>query len=140
MPFIKIWVHLVWATKNREPLLIQGYRQYIFNHIGENGRAKGVYVDCIGGGREHVHALVSLGGKQTIADVAHQLKGESSYWINRQGFLRGKFSWQDDYFAASVSKSALSGVREYISKQESHHKKVTFAEEYTAFMDRWERK
>ena len=62
------------------------------------------------------------------------LKGESSFWINQQGFCEGKFEWQHDYFAVSVSESMLDKVRNYIKKQEEHHKTKSFQEEYDAII------
>jgi REP element-mobilizing transposase RayT len=62
------------------------------------------------------------------------LKGESSYWINKNNKLfRRKFEWQDEYFAVSVSESAVSRVRDYIKNQENHHKKKSFNDEYLEF-------
>jgi putative transposase len=62
------------------------------------------------------------------------LKGESSYWINKNRLCREKFEWQDDYFAVSVSESMVPRVREYIKNQEDHHQTKTFAEEYDLFL------
>ena len=61
------------------------------------------------------------------------LKGESSHWLNQQKFFRGKFLWQDDYFALSVSESMVDKVKAYIQDQEEHHKAVPFADEYDRF-------
>ena len=60
MPFISIWVHLVWATKKRAPLLTKEMRQQVFKHIKENGLKKGIHVDFVNGHVDHVHCLVSL--------------------------------------------------------------------------------
>ena len=62
------------------------------------------------------------------------LKGESSYWINKNKLIRQKFEWQDEYFAVSVSESAVNHVRDYIKNQEEHHKKRSFQQEYDEFM------
>lgn len=57
------------------------------------------------------------------------IKGESAHWLNQQGILKGLFSWQDDYYAISVSESLVDRVREYIAKQEEHHRAVPFDRE-----------
>jgi REP element-mobilizing transposase RayT len=62
------------------------------------------------------------------------LKGESSYWINKNKLIKTKFEWQDEYFAVSVSESAVKKVRDYIKNQEEHHRKKSFQEEYNEFM------
>ena len=137
MPFVKAWIHFVWATKNREPLLHDDIRQQVFTHMRENAKQKKIYLDFINGYREHVHCLVSLGVDQTIAKTAQLIKGESSYWINKEGFLKEKFEWQDEYFAVSVSESQVDAVRGYIKRQEEHHKHKTFQQEYNEFISKY---
>jgi len=63
MPFYKIWIHLIWSTKNREPILQKEIRQRLFTHIRDNANAKGIYLDFINGHIEHVHTLISLGAE-----------------------------------------------------------------------------
>lgn len=137
MGYVKIWVHLVWATKNREPILTLEIRQEIFSHIRENAEKKGIYIDFINGHLEHVHCLISLGSGQNIDKILMLMKGESSYWMNKSKILHRKFAWQDEYFAVSVSESAVNRVRNYIKNQENHHKKKTFNDEYQEFMRRY---
>ncbi len=79
--------------------------------------------------------LVSLGTEQTIAKTAMLIKGEFSFWGNKQTLIKRKFGWQDEYIALSVSYSAIDKVRAYILDQETHHKKKTFVEEYQEFFD-----
>ncbi|HKC65969.1 MAG TPA: transposase, partial [Pyrinomonadaceae bacterium] len=66
MPWVKVWIHFVWSTKNREPYLKDGIRQKVFQHIRENAKEKDIFLDFIGGYIDHVHCLVSLGTDQTI--------------------------------------------------------------------------
>lgn len=126
MPFIKVWIHLVWATKNRVPLLKQGIRGKIFAHIRKNGKKKNIHKDFINGYVDHVHILISVSPAQTIACIVQLLKGESSYCVNKNNLSENKFEWQDEYFAVSVSETGVSQVREYITNQEEHHRKKKF--------------
>ncbi|MBI2619023.1 MAG: IS200/IS605 family transposase [Ignavibacteriales bacterium] len=134
MPYVRIWVHLVWSTKNRKPMLQSEIRSKVFDHIKVNAKAKDIFLDTIGGYIDHLHALISLGSSQTIAKVAQLLKGESSHWVNQNFVLPGSFEWQDEYFAVSVCESDVERVREYIRRQEEHHRKKSFAEEYQEFL------
>jgi REP element-mobilizing transposase RayT len=134
MSYVKIMVHVVWGTKNREPLLTQEKRETLFSHILTNARAKDIFIDSIGGYTDHIHCLISLGCDQSIAKVVQLLKGESSFWANKEGMIRPKLAWSADYFAASVSESAVVKVRDYINRQEEHHKKISFIEEYETFI------
>lgn len=136
MPWIKIWIHFVWSTKNREPLLTDQIRQNIFRHIRENAGKKGIHLDFIGGYVDHVHCLISLGTDQTIEKIIQLIKGESSYWINKNHLCRSKFEWQEEYFAVSVSETFIEAVRNYIANQEEHHRRESFDDEFQGFMKR----
>jgi len=138
MPFIKVWIHFVWSTKGRQPVLIDEFRDKLFAHIKENAKEKKIYLDRINGYHDHVHCLVSLSSNQTIEKVAQLLKGEASFWFNnKSGFDTRKLEWQDEYFAVSVSESMLDTVRAYVDNQVQHHRKKTFAEEYDELISRF---
>ena len=134
MSFTNIWVHLVWATKGRQPLLTKPARYEIFKHIREEGHSKGIYVDFINGYVDHVHCLISMNAEQNIAAVAQALKGESSYWVNHHTtLLPHRLKWGKGYYAVSIGLSGLDVVRGYIKKQEAHHSKKSFVEECEEF-------
>lgn len=138
MPFIKVYIHFVWSTKNRVPYLnSKELRVKVWNHIRENAKEKGIFIDFINGYSDHCHCLVSLGVDQTIQKVMQLIKGESSFWINKNGLIKDKFEWQDEYFAVSVSESMLNKVRNYIKNQEEHHHKKTFQDECDEFINKY---
>jgi putative transposase len=143
MPFVKVFIHFVWSTKNRVPFLAtKEIRQMVWQHIKENAKSKGIFIDFINGYNDHCHCLVSLGVDQTIQKTMQLIKGESSFWINKNvelaPFLKGqKFEWQDEYFAVSVSESIIDKVRNYIKNQEQHHQSKTFTEEYDEFISKF---
>ena len=130
MPWIKVWLHFVWSTKNRIPYLQNSIRPRVLDHIRQNAREKNIHVDFINGYLEHIHCLISLGNDQTLEKIMQLIKGESSFWINKSNLTEKKFQWQDEYFVASVSESNLERVRRYIAKQEEHHSKVPFEKEF----------
>jgi putative transposase len=137
MPYLKIWIHLIWSTKNRSPLLRRSIRSKVISHIRENAIEKGIHIDFINGQVEHIHALISMKAKQSLAQVAHLLKGESSHWVNENKLVPVKFSWQEEYMAVSINHSAVNRVRNYIKNQEEHHRKKSFDEEYQLFLDKY---
>lgn len=138
MNWIRIWVHLVFSTKNREPYFkTTETREKVFKHIKLNSQEKEIWVDCINGYNDHIHCLISLGKNQSISKVAQLIKGESSFWINQNKITKNKFIWQDDYWAVSVSESHLDSVRKYIQNQKEHHKLKTFSEEIDEFMKKY---
>lgn len=134
MSYTRVWIHLVWATKKRAPVLEKPIRTKLFSHIRENARSKNIHIDFVNGYVDHIHILISLNSDQTIAKIVQLLKGESSFWMNKYKLTPQKFEWQDDYFAVSVSEPGVNKVREYIKNQEQHHAKKTFQQEYDEFM------
>jgi putative transposase len=135
MPFIKVYIHFVWSTKNRVPFLdSKELREKVWQHIRDYAKEKGIFVDFVNGYHDHCHCLISLGGDQTIEKIMQLLKGESSFWINKNKLTEKKFGWQDEYFAVSVSESMINKVRNYIKNQEEHHRLKTFEEEYNEFI------
>ncbi len=138
MSYVKVYIHFVWSTKDRLPFLeTEECRKKLWQHIRENGKAKGIFIDYINGYKEHCHCLISMGIDQTIEKVMQLIKGESSFWINKNNLIKGHFEWQDEYFAVSVSESMLEKVRKYIMNQEKHHAKIPFHEEYMEFIDKY---
>ena len=129
MPWIKVWLHFVWSTKDRFPYLNEEIRTTVFDHIRHNAKQKGIYLDFINGWVDHVHALISLGNDQTLEKLMQLIKGESSFWINRNKVTKARFAWQDEYFVASVSPFAVGNVRRYIANQPRHHASVSFESE-----------
>lgn len=84
MPFIKVYIHIVFATKNRIPYLdTSALRVKVWKHIKENASEKRIFVDVVNGYSDHCHCLISLGSDQNIGKVIQLLKGESSFWINK---------------------------------------------------------
>jgi REP element-mobilizing transposase RayT len=137
MSLIRIWVHCVWTTKNRVPYLKDQIREKVITHIRENAAEKSLYLDHINGYQEHLHALISLGGRQNISEIMQKIKGESSFWINKNKLTRLKFEWQDDFYAVSIGMNQLENLREYIRNQVKHHQHVSQEEELNKLIEEY---
>ena len=138
MSHVSIWVHIVWGTKGRAPLLSSDKkRQDVFNHFRENAKAKHIHLDHINGYKDHVHSLISLTADQSVAKVVQLLKGESSHWINKTNIFEYDFSWARDYYAVSIGLDSIPAVRQYIRNQEEHHRTITFTEECDLFIKKY---
>ena len=137
MPYVKVWIHLVWSTKNRQPFLKDEIRPTVFQHMRDNAKKKDIFLDFFNGYREHVHALVSLGTEQTISNIVKLMKGESSHWINQNNLIDLKFEWQHEYFAVSVCESLLDKTRDYIRNQEAHHSRKGFDDEFELMLKKY---
>ena len=138
MSWVRVYIHLVFSTKSREPYLSTlDLRKKLFQHIKQNANEKGIWLDSVSGWQDHLHCLIALGKEQSISNVAQLIKGESSFWINKNNLTVNKFIWQDDYWAVGVSESHIQNIRTYINNQEEHHKKKSFTEEVNEFMEKY---
>ncbi len=137
MSYIRIWIHCVWGTKKRIAYFNKTNTMQVIDHIRENAKKKDIYIDFINIHKDHVHCLLSLNAGHSIDKDMRLIKGESSFWINRNKIVQGKFEWADEYFAVSVSESQINTVRNYIKHQEKHHKVKTWEEEYNEFIDKY---
>ena len=134
--FSMVWIHGVFGTKNRMPLIDKTFEGQLHDHIKtylEEDLA--CQVKIINGTSDHIHILFLINRELTIAEAFKRIKGESSHWINQQDFSDQKFAWQIGYRAFSVSESAVGNVVEYIRGQKEHHKSLTFMEEYENFIE-----
>ncbi len=134
MPYLKIWIHVIWSTKNRNSLISKNLKPVLMEH---NAAGKGIYIDFLNCVSDHIHFLISLHSDQTISNVVQLLKGESSFWVNKEKLTNFKFEWQDEYIAVSVSESQVNKIRDYIRNQDVHHQKRTFSEEHEEFMNKY---
>lgn len=132
--FNKIWIHAIWATKERLPLINQNCEQKIYPFIREQFRQLGCPVRIINGMPDHIHCLFLLNPQKSISDVIKQIKGSSSHYINKNNIIQDKFSWQTGYAAYSVSESVVEKVFLYVKAQKEHHKKKTYHQEHEKFL------
>lgn len=140
MPFIKVFLHFVWTTKNQNPILVnKNTRERLWQHIRENAVRKNIQILEIGGHINHCHCLISLNKDQAICQVVQLLKGESSYWMNKSGLISQHFEWQEDYYVEAIPSEAIPNVINYIQLQEEHHRNQTFQEEVKQFLVEYHR-
>jgi len=135
--YSRCWLHLIWETLRREPMLDKRAAVNASLNLTEHARDKGVYMKINFFNADHTHALIDLPTNLTIEQVVQLLKGSSSHWINENKLVRGRFAWGRGYGAFSVSQSDVDRVGKYISGQEAHHRKKTFDEEYRIFVERY---
>ena len=132
--FNKIWIHAIWATKKRMPIIDTKSEKLIHEFMYKQFKEIGCPVRIINGMPDHVHCLFLLSPKKSISQVIKQIKGSSSHYINGQNLNTNKFSWQTGYAAYSVCESQLEKVFQYIKSQKQHHSKQSFEQEYNGFL------
>src|SRR5882757_1063167 len=133
-PSVYLFVHVIWSVHQRETLLTRPVRKVLFVHMQKDGEDKGLRILSINGVEDHIHVLVQLMPSQNLIQVVRSIKTASSQWLNENKLLTGEFQWEEGYSALSVSPSSLKQVKDYIDKQEEHHKTKTLEAELEAFV------
>jgi len=125
--------HIVFATKNREPIIAPEWRNRLHEYLGGAGRGMDGTPQGVGGVADHVHLLIGLKPTHCLANFMRELKKSSSIWVTETTKERN-FRWQEGYAAFSVSASMRSTIQKYIAGQEEHHRMKSFREELIGFL------
>jgi len=133
---LSLHYHIIFSTKNRVPAIAAGWRDRLHAYLGGVVRnLEGGTPEAIGGVADHVHLLIGLRASAKLADVVRDVKAVSSRWVHEE-IGNKNFAWQEGYGAFTVSASQREQVRDYIARQEDHHHKRTFQEEYLDLLKR----
>jgi REP element-mobilizing transposase RayT len=116
--------HIVFSTKNRQPLITDNVKTRLYDYTGGTVRKQGGIALAINGMSDHVHVLAKLRADKAVSDVLRDLKANSSGWMHEIFPELKDFSWQNGYGAFTVSASQVGKVREYVANQEKHHQEI----------------
>ncbi len=133
----KIYIHLVFSTKNRKPMISEDVQDDLFSYLG--GICKNLECNPIqvGGYRNHVHILCLLSKKIALMNLIEKIKSNSSKWMKTKGEQFTDFYWQNGYGVFSVNPTEIEIVQQYILNQEEHHKKISFQDEFLKFLKKY---
>jgi REP element-mobilizing transposase RayT len=134
----KILVHLVFSTKNREPILSEPVREPLCAYASAVLRDLDSHVVAINAWRDHVHILIALNKNYSLAQVVMEVKRATSKWIKTQGKEFAGFHWQNGYGAFSIGQSGVEELKIYIANQAKHHRVKSFEEEFRSFLKRYQ--
>jgi putative transposase len=129
-------IHLIYSTKNRTPCLSPEIRGDLFAYKAGILEKWSSHAIAIGGVTDHVHILFVLSKNHALSKVVEHVKKGSSKWLKSKGSAFRTFHWQAGYGAFSVSQSNVEQVCRYIERQEAHHRRQSFKEEFRAFLKR----
>lgn len=132
--FSNLIYHIVFSTKNRQPLITNDVKPRLYDYIGGTIRNQGGIALAINGMNDHVHVLAKLRPDKAVSDVLRDLKATASGWMHKVFPELKDFSWQNGYGAFTVSASQVEKVRQYIANQEQHHQKRSFRDEFIALL------
>ena len=136
--YSQLYTHLVFAVKGRQSLIQPDWKETLYKYIAgiiSNQKQK---LMIINGMPDHVHILIGIKPDKSISDLVRDIKSYSSSFIREQGFVKGRFEWQEGFGAFSVSQSQVPKLILYIQNQELHHKKKSFQSEYLEFLQDYE--
>ena len=133
--YLSLHYHLVFGTKDRMPMIDSSWRPRLHEYLGGTVRGLEGIPEAIGGVADHVHLIVGLKSTHCVADFVRDLKKAATNWVH-ETLREDKFAWQNGYAAFSVSATSRQAVKEYIARQEEHHRTKTFREEWIAMLDR----
>jgi REP element-mobilizing transposase RayT len=136
--FTQIHIHVVMAVKYRMALIKPAWKERLHQYITGIVQKNGHKLLCINSMPDHLHLFFGFRPTQTLSDLMRLVKGESSEWINKEHLTPQRFRWQEGYGAFSYSRSQVHDVIHYIVRQEEHHHKKTFREEYREFLQKFE--
>ena len=136
--YSQLYTHLVFAVKGRQSLIQPDWKETLYKYIAgiiSNQKQK---LMIINGMPDHVHILIGIKPDKSISELVRDIKSHSSSFIREQGFVKGRFEWQEGFGAFSVSQSQVPKLILYIQNQELHHKKKSFQSEYLEFLQDYE--
>jgi REP element-mobilizing transposase RayT len=136
--YTQIHIQCVFAVKYRNSVIQPNWKERLHEYITGIIRNHGHKVIAINSMPDHLHVFFGFRPNQSLSDLMRIVKGDSSEWINKEKLTASTFRWQEGYGAFSYSRSQIKAVAEYIEKQEEHHRKRTFLEEYRLFLDQFE--
>lgn len=125
MTYWRLFYHIVWATKNREPSISSEARHPLYNAVAAKARQLGAAVHAIGGTEDHIHVVASVPPTITLSEFVRNLKGGSSHLLNHQLSLPRPFGWQSEYGVLSFDDRLRERMIQYVKDQRQHHQDGT---------------
>jgi REP element-mobilizing transposase RayT len=132
--FTNLLYHIIFSTKERQPLIKLEYQPRLYDYIGGIIRGVGGISLGIDGVEDHVHVLAKLRPDRALSDVLRDLKANATGWMHDLFPPLSDFYWQRGYAAFTVSQSNVSQVQQYLLRQKEHHQQVSFRDEFIQFL------
>ena len=126
---VKNYMHLVFSTKNRQPLIFPPIEERLHQYLGGICNDLNSQVLQVGGYHDHVHILCNVSKTISVSKLVQEIKGRSSIWIKKESPVTEHFYWQNGYGAFSVGRSELDRTVLYIQNQKTHHGLIGYQDE-----------
>ena len=125
--YIRVYHHIVWATKNREPLIVPNFREKLHKYISGIMSKMGLHVLAVGGTENHIHIFFCVQKMHNVAEIVRCVKANSSQFVRCNN--NNNFAWQVGYGWFSCSGVSIDDLKRYILNQENHHKNQSVDDE-----------
>lgn len=136
--YSQIYIQVVFSVKGKENILQKPWRSEVFKYMSGIIKAKHQKPIIVNGVSDHVHLFVGLKPSMSVSDLVRDVKNNSSNFINKNNFVKGRFSWQEGFGSFSYAHSQINRVYQYILDQEKHHMRKSFKEEYLEFLQEFD--
>ncbi len=136
--FSQIYIQVVFAVKNREALIANSWEEKLYQYITGIVQNKGQKMLAINGMPDHIHFFIGMKPSCCLSDLVREVKKASNEMIKENKLSKFKFNWQEGYGAFSYSHSHIDNVVKYVMNQKTHHRKISFKEEYVGFLKKFE--
>ena len=127
------WQHIVFSTKERKNLILPELQTKLWPYLAGIAKNHGMNPFAINGVENHMHVLLTIPATKDVAKAVQELKANSSRWMREHV---SRFQWQEGYGAFSVSRSSVDAVAKYIARQQEHHRRKTFEQEFIALLEK----
>ncbi len=132
--YSQIYIQAIFAVQNRNALIKPVWEEELYKYITGTVQNKGQKMLAINGTSNHIHFFIGMKPTCCLSDLIREVKKSSNAFINEKRFSPFRFQWQQGFGAFSYGHSQLTDVIQYIGGQKEHHKKITFRDEYLAFL------
>ena len=132
--YSSLYFHVIWSTKNREPYIRPEFKSKLYDFMGKYISNKKWIPLAINGTEDHVHILIQLFPSYKISEVISCIKSNSSRFI-KENFDKN-FAWQGGYSIFTIDIKLLPKIKNYIARQEEHHKSKSFEDEFKLLLIR----
>jgi len=136
--YTQIYLHVVFAVEGRQNLIPKRHKEELHKYITgiiKNKKQKLIAINSL---PDHIHIFVGMKPNIALSDLVRDIKNNSSSFIDKKRWVRGKFNWQEGFGAFSYGHSQIDRVVRYIQNQEKHHAKKTFKEEYLQMLEKFQ--
>ena len=135
--YSQIYIHIIFAVQGRQNLIHKSHREELHKYITGIVQKRGQKILAVFCMPDHAHLFTGMKPSISISDLARDVKAGSSKLINDSKWVKGKFNWQEGFGAFSYSRSQIDTVIKYILRQEEHHRRRTFKEEYIELLKKF---